>query len=123
VVLLCLLGLLGLVLTGVSPLLIIQMFQPARPQPAIVSHGCDDDSTRLFEYSVRTWAEVRNDGASGDMVFEATVTEGNKSWTKTKRSKTAAHDTQRFEIVFDEASSRGGEDRCAYRVYGLAAND
>jgi|GEM_PF-5104829 len=82
----------------------------------IVSSGCDDSSTRLLEYSVRNWVEVRNDGASGDVVFTAAVTEGTHEWVKTQRIHLSGMETQRMELVFDEPTVGGGVNRCRASV-------
>lgn len=75
---------------------------PPTPDPVIVSSFMDGTPSTLTDYAVRVVADVRNDGAEGQIVFEATVFEGNKVWTKTATAVMTAKETRRFEIVFDE---------------------
>ena len=79
------------------------------PEPYVVSRGVDDLSSELLEYSYRVWAEIRNDGADGDVVIQATLKQDGEEWTKTKRVFMTRNETKKYFIKFDEVKLLGGE--------------
>jgi len=93
--------------------------QVKKPDPVLVSKGGDDMSSGLLEYSARAWAEVRNDGGDGKVVFEVTFMQGSESWKKTTTKFMSAHETTRFELVFDEVSLLGGQSKYRVRAYAM----
>lgn len=74
----------------------------APPIPVIVSYEGDDLSSGLLDYSMRVFGVIRNDGGSGNIVFEVTVYEGDKTWTKTKVEYFNSKETKELKLVFDE---------------------
>jgi hypothetical protein len=103
-------GFLGLGLVDAHWETILNSITP--PIPILLTHGCDDLSARLFEYSVRSYANVQNVGGEGDIVLTAKVTEGPNAWTKSKRVHMAADETVKLELVFDEVSANGIPNEC-----------
>jgi len=89
------------------------------PMPVVVSNGADDSSSKLLEYSLKVWSEVRNDGGAGPVVFEATVFQDGKQWTKTAMHDLQAKQTAHFELVFDEVTLLGSSDKYTVRAYPL----
>lgn len=87
------------------------------PNPVIVSSNLNDTSTRLFEYSATVEAVVRNDGGNGDIVLEATVFQGEQSWTKTIKKYFESKETATMSLKFDEVEMLRGEYRSQVRVY------
>lgn len=79
---------------------IIKTFYP--PNPVIVSHNASDLSSRLFEYSTKVEAVIRNDGGDGDIVFEATVNQNGNSWTKSTKKYFESKKTATIKLEFDE---------------------
>lgn len=94
---------------------IFRTFYP--PKPEIVSFKGDDSSTKLFEYSDILKVQVRNDGGDGNVVFEATVFQGNNHWTKSTREFIGSKETKEMDLQFDEVKLFGGRARAEYRVY------
>jgi hypothetical protein len=89
----------------------------APPRPILVSKGGDDLSSKLFDYSVRTWAEVRNDGGDGTIAMEVTYFQGGKTFTKTTTRYFKSLETARMELVFDEAKMFGGNSKYSIRLF------
>jgi hypothetical protein len=89
----------------------------APPKPIVVSEGADNSTTTLFEYSVKVWAEIRNDGGNGTIAMEATFVQGDKTFTKTTTRYFKSLETGRMELVFDEATMLGGEKIYSIRVF------
>jgi len=91
----------------------------AEPKPMVVSHGADDSSSKLFDYSGKVWAVIRNDGGNGDIVFEATLMQDGKRYTKTKKRYFESKETKRMELVFDEAKLLGEKAKFSSRAYAF----
>ncbi len=89
------------------------------PIPVIVSSKVDDTSLRLGDYSARTRAQIRNDGGNGDVVFEATVHQGEKHWTKTTKRYFQSKQTAEMELIFDEVGFWGSTPLCSMRAYAF----
>ena len=89
----------------------------APPNPVIVSKGADHSSTKLFDFSAKVWAEVRNDGGDGTIAMEATFSQGGNTFKKTTTMHFKSLETQRMEIIFDEAKLLGGESSYSVNVY------
>jgi hypothetical protein len=96
---------------------IIKTFYP--PKPIIVSSKLNDSSTRLFEYSAKVEAVIRNDGGNGDIVFEATVYQKGKSWTKSTKKHFGSKETASMELQFDEVGLLDGEIHSQVRAYSF----
>lgn len=94
---------------------IIKTFYP--PNPVIVSQKATDLSTKLFEYSAKVEAVIRNDGGNGDIVFEATVYQNENSWTKTVKKYFESKETATMQLVFDEVGLFKGKINFNSRVY------
>jgi hypothetical protein len=88
----------------------------APPKPVIVSKGADDLSSKLFDYSVQVWADVRNDGGDGFVVMKATFYQNRKSYTKTTRKYFNSLETARMKIIFDEAGFFDGNSQFSINV-------
>lgn len=100
---------------------LLSVFVSCLPNPNVVSSGCDYASTRLGEYSARAWAEVRNDGPSGDVVLTTTVTQGGHTWTKATHSQHLnSMETTRLELTFDEVTMGGGSVECSSSAHAYA---
>ncbi len=89
------------------------------PKPVVVSSEFDDSSTKLFEYSAKVEAVIRNDGGNGDIVFEATVYQDGNSWTKTAKKYFEAKETSTMVLQFDEVKLLKGEIQSRVRVYSF----
>ncbi len=89
------------------------------PAPVIVSSFADHQSGSIFDASMRVVADIRNDGIAGDVVLEATVYQGDKQWTKTKKELFTARETKKLEISFDEITLLGGEQTFTVKAYPL----
>ena len=83
---------------------IFKAFAP--PFPVVVSYNYKDTSS-LFDYKMRVYATIRNDGGNGDVVMEVTVREGRKSWTKTKKEYFNSKQTKTMDIGFTEITLFG----------------
>jgi hypothetical protein len=70
--------------------------------PVVVSSQADGLSSKILDYSVRVFGSIRNDGGDGYVVVEATVFQGNDSWTKTAKIYLSSGTTGDYKIVFDE---------------------
>ena len=79
----------------------------APPNPVIVDKGGDDLSSKLFDYSLRVWADVRNDGGDGTVAMEATILQGDKTYTHTTTQYFKSLQTARMQIVFEEPTFLG----------------
>lgn len=91
----------------------------APPVPVLVSSDADDLSSRLLEYSGRVHASIRNEGGSGNVIFEVTVMQDGHSWTMTALRHFESQETADMEIVFDEISFLGGGFRYTTRAYAF----
>ncbi len=89
------------------------------PEPVIVSQDVSDESSRLFEYSAKVQAVIRNDGGDGDIVFEATVYQAGNSWTKSVKKHFTSKETATMELVFDEVKLLNGKIQSSTRVYSF----
>ena len=89
------------------------------PNPVVVSSQFNDSSTRLFEYSAKVEAVIRNDGGNGDIVFEATVYQGGNSWTKTIKKYFESKETATMELQFDEVEMMNGKIQSQVRAYAF----
>lgn len=89
------------------------------PDPVVVSSKFNDSSTRLFEYSAKVEAVIRNDGGNGDIVFEATVYQGENSWTKTAKKYFESKETATMELQFDEVEMMNGKIQSQVRAYAF----
>ena len=96
---------------------IIKTFYP--PEPVIVSSKSSDASSRLFEYSAKVEAVIRNDGGNGDIVFEATVYQDGSSWTKTAKKYFEAKETATMVLQFDEVKLLKGKIQSRVRAYSF----
>lgn len=92
---------------------------PQYPEPVIVSSFSDHQSGSLFDASMRVVADIRNDGIAGEVVFEATVYQGENQWTKTKKELFTAKETKKLELSFDEVTLLGGEQTFSVKTYPL----
>jgi hypothetical protein len=92
------------------------------PNPEIVSSQADGSSSKLFEYSIKVKGAVTNKGGDGSVIVEATLTQGEKSWTKTMDLYMTSYDTKDFEIIFDEAELLNDEPQYSIRTYALGTN-
>lgn len=79
----------------------------APPNPVIVDKGGDDLSSKLFDHSLRVWADVRNDGGDGTVAMEATISQGDKTYTQTTTGYFRSLRTARMQIVFEEPTFLG----------------
>jgi hypothetical protein len=89
------------------------------PNPVVVSSQFNDSSTRLFEYSAKVEAVIRNDGGNGDIVFEATVYQDGNTWTKTVKKYFESKETSTMELQFDEVKMLGGKVQSQVRAYSF----
>jgi hypothetical protein len=89
------------------------------PEPVIVSSESSDASSRLFEYSAKVKAVIRNDGGNGDIVFEATVYQGENSWSKSAKKYFESKETATMELQFDEVKMLKGEIQSRVRAYSF----
>jgi len=89
------------------------------PKPVVVSSKFNDSSTRLFEYSAKVEAVIRNDGGNGDIVFEATVYQDGNTWTKTAKRYFESKETSTMELQFDEVKMLGGKIQSQVRAYSF----
>jgi hypothetical protein len=89
------------------------------PKPVIVSSKSSNESSRLFEYSAKVEAVIRNDGGDGDIVFEAIVNQGGNSWTKSAKKYFQSKETASMELQFDEVELLKGEILSQVRVYSF----
>ncbi len=87
------------------------------PKPVVVSSNLNDSSTRLFEYSAKVEAVIRNDGGNGDIVLEATVYQDGHTWTKTAKKYFEAKETETMAIQFDEVKLLADDVRGSIRAY------
>gem|GEM_PF-1518039 len=90
------------------------------PKPVVVSSKANDMTSSIFDYSGQIIISVRNDGGAGDIVFEATLIQGDERWTKTCNEYFKAHETKEMRLVFDEVQLLGGKAKYSYRVYGYS---
>ena len=72
------------------------------PKPVIVSTKANDSSTKIFDYSIQVFGEVRNEGGDGYVVIEVNVEQNGKSWKKTQQLYIESYQTSKFSIDFDE---------------------
>lgn len=86
------------------------------PDPVVVSSEGNDLSSSLLEYSEQLIVNVRNDGGDGVVLFEATMIQDGKRYTKTTTQYFAARETKTMKIVFDEAELLSGPGTFEYRV-------
>ena len=103
-----------IIIAGLNWKTLYRKFAP--PKPVIISKGADDLSSKLFDYSVEVWTDVRNDGGDGFVVMKATFYQNRKSYTKTTRKYFNYLETARMKIVFDEARLFGGDGRYSVDV-------
>ncbi len=89
------------------------------PNPVVVSSNFNDSSTRLFEYSVKVEADIRNDGGNGDIVFKATVYQAGDSWTKTTKKYFESKETATMSLQFDEVKLLNGKIQSQVRAYAF----
>jgi hypothetical protein len=89
------------------------------PEPVIVSSKSSDGSTRLFEYSAKVEAVIRNDGGNGDIVFEAIVYQDGNSWTKSAKKYFQSKETANMELQFDEVKLMNGKIQSQVRAYSF----
>ncbi|HSP86900.1 MAG TPA: hypothetical protein VLN45_02105 [Ignavibacteriaceae bacterium] len=89
------------------------------PEPVIVSQKVSDESSQLFEYSVKVEAVIRNDGGDGDIVYEATVYQDGNSWTKPAKKYFGSKETNAIELQFDEVELLNGDFRSSSKVYSF----
>lgn len=94
---------------------IIKIFYP--PNPIIVSQNASDLSSKLFDYSAKVEAVIRNDGGNGDIVFEATVYQNGNSWTKTTKRYFESKETATMQLVFNEVGLFKGKINFNSRAY------
>jgi len=92
------------------------------PNPKIISSQADGSSSKLFNYSVKVKGTVTNKGGDGTVIVEATLTQGENSWTKTKDLYMNSYATEEFQIVFDEAKFLDEEPEYSIRTYALGTN-
>ena len=83
----------------------------------IVSNGGDDLSSKLFDYSIKVWAEVRNDGGNGTIAMEVTFVQGERSFKKSTTRHFASLETARMELIFDEAKIFSGKPSYSIKVF------
>lgn len=86
------------------------------PNPEISSNQCNDNST-IGDVSALVEASIINRGSEGSIVVEATVTQGQGSWTKTEILFLTKNETGNVRIPFDEVSFGGGDIHCSLRAY------
>lgn len=96
---------------------VVREFYP--PNPQIVSYNASDSESTLFEYTVLIYAEIRNDGGDGDVVFESTVSQGNQQWTKTATKHFISKETARMQLKFDEVEGLKGKSSYSVKCYPL----
>ncbi|MFA5803574.1 MAG: hypothetical protein WC879_02925 [Melioribacteraceae bacterium] len=96
---------------------VIKEFYP--PDPHIVSYNASDSQSTLFEYTLLIYAEIRNDGGDGDVVFESTVSQGDQQWTKTTTKHFISKETARMELKFDEVEGLKGKSSYSVKCYRL----
>ena len=87
------------------------------PAPVIIDYKDNDFSAILFDNNVRVEATIRNDGGSGDIVFEATVYQDGNSWTKTLKKYFDSNETADMKIVFDEVNLMQGKIETSVKAY------
>lgn len=85
----------------------LAMIATVSPKPVIVQSGCD--TYWQFEYGCKVWADIRNDGGSGYIIFTAEVTQGSGKWTKNKELYLSKHTQRRVEIDFPEVGFTSGQ--------------
>jgi len=85
----------------------------------VVSQSAKADNSDLFDYAIKVSASVRNDGGDGEVVFEVTVHQDGKSWTKTQSKYLTAKATSDFEIRFAEVKFFNDFPNCQIRTYAL----
>lgn len=115
----------GFALAGVVGLLVITIsLGPSLPsvdsapaKPSVISHGLEGAS-KIGDYRLRVWADVRNDGKAGIIVLEATVHQGSQEWTKDVKRYLKPGEVARMEVMFEEARLLGGQATHEVRVYG-----
>lgn len=96
---------LGAVVVALNWQSVYRAFAP--PNPVIVDKGGDDLSSKLFDYSLRVWADVRNDGGDGTVAMEATISQGDKTYTQTTTEYFKSLQTARMQMVFEEPTFLG----------------
>lgn len=85
------------------------------PRVEIVGHGI---TPNFFLTGAKVWGSVRNDGASGEVVIEATLTQpGNRVWVLTHRQHVNAGEVASFQIYFEKASFLNGDMSYSVRAY------
>lgn len=89
------------------------------PNPVVVSQNATADNSDFFDYAVKVSASVRNDGGDGEVVFEVTVRQDGKTWTKTQTKRMTAKSTSDFEIRFAEVKLFKDLPNYEIRTYGL----
>ena len=93
------------------------------PIPEVVSSYADGTSSSLFNYSTKVFAEVRNIGGDGYVVFEAKVFQGRHEWTKTKSIYLKSYDTKKVSLIFDEVELLAVDPSYNTKVYTLGGRD
>lgn len=89
------------------------------PNPVIVSSKGSNSTNGILEYSYKVRADISNKGGDGNVVFEATVSQGRKSWTKTMSTYLTSYQTKTVELVFDEAKFISTNPEFTVRAYPL----
>lgn len=87
--------------------------------PKVISYGCDDSTSTLFEYSVVIKGSIRNEGGDGNIVIEAILYQGTKNLKKTEKYHISEFETIDFRIVFDEAELLGDKISCTVSTYAV----
>lgn len=91
------------------------------PKPVIVSENADGSSSKLFDYSIKVFGELRNDGGDGYVVIEATVSQEDHEWKKTQQMYLQAYQTEKFELVFDEVKFLDANPVYSVKTYALGS--
>lgn len=95
-------GLLTLALAGCDVRAKIDKALPV--DPTVVSSRTNSDNSRFTDYCATIVADIRNDGGNGEVVIEIAYSEGDKTWTKSKRETFTANETKTVSIDFPEAT-------------------
>ena len=79
------------------------------PKPMVVEYHSDQSKTRLFDRKVTIYATVFNQGGAGNVIVTFKVSQGNKSFDKSKSINLAGGESQKVEMTFDEVNYYDGE--------------